>query len=318
MSSAEEQWDDGPRLTVAGVARRLGVAPATLRTWDRRYGVGPTEHTLGNHRRYTAADLGRLEVMRGLVLEGVPAREAARVALAGQHVPDARPDFPSLSGRLQDPVAEVPAELPGAAEVVRGLLRAAWALDSEVVSSVARQQLAAHGVLGAWNSVLLPLLIQIGARWASTGEGVEVEHLVSDCVSGALRQYALRNEVTAPPRPVLLACAPGDLHVLPLHALAAGLAERGTATRLLGADVPAAALTAAVRRTGAAALFVWAQTPKSGDPGPLLQLPVTRPATALVLGGQGWDPTTLPEHATLASDLGAAVALVGQALHAEQ
>ncbi|MFM8693986.1 MAG: transposase, partial [Actinomycetota bacterium] len=26
------------RLTVASVARRLGVAPATLRTWDRRYG----------------------------------------------------------------------------------------------------------------------------------------------------------------------------------------------------------------------------------------------------------------------------------------
>ena len=29
-------------LGVAAVARRLGVAPATLRTWDRRYGVGPT------------------------------------------------------------------------------------------------------------------------------------------------------------------------------------------------------------------------------------------------------------------------------------
>ena len=34
----------GPALTVAAVARRLGVAPATLRTWDRRYGLGPTEH----------------------------------------------------------------------------------------------------------------------------------------------------------------------------------------------------------------------------------------------------------------------------------
>ena len=27
-----------PRLTVAAVAHRLGVAPATLRTWARRYG----------------------------------------------------------------------------------------------------------------------------------------------------------------------------------------------------------------------------------------------------------------------------------------
>ena len=39
-------------LTVAAVARRLGVAPATLRTWDRRYGLGPSSHEAGEHRRY--------------------------------------------------------------------------------------------------------------------------------------------------------------------------------------------------------------------------------------------------------------------------
>lgn len=41
-----------PVLSVAAVARRLGVAPATLRTWDRRYGLGPTGHTVGRHRKY--------------------------------------------------------------------------------------------------------------------------------------------------------------------------------------------------------------------------------------------------------------------------
>ena len=59
-----------PTLTVAAVARRLGVAPATLRTWARRYGLGPSEHTAGEHRRYSAADLTRLVVMRRLTLEG--------------------------------------------------------------------------------------------------------------------------------------------------------------------------------------------------------------------------------------------------------
>ncbi len=29
-------------LSVAAVARRIGIAPATLRTWDRRYGLGPS------------------------------------------------------------------------------------------------------------------------------------------------------------------------------------------------------------------------------------------------------------------------------------
>src|SRR6478735_4700166 len=72
----------GPSVTVAGVARRLGVAPATLRTWDRRYGLGPTEHAAGAHRRYTPADVSRLEVMRRLVLDGVAPADAARAALA--------------------------------------------------------------------------------------------------------------------------------------------------------------------------------------------------------------------------------------------
>ncbi|MCX0246766.1 MerR family DNA-binding transcriptional regulator, partial [Streptomyces drozdowiczii] len=38
-------------LTTGDVARRLGVAPTTVRTWDRRYGLGPEAHTGGRHRR---------------------------------------------------------------------------------------------------------------------------------------------------------------------------------------------------------------------------------------------------------------------------
>ena len=57
-----------PGSTVAAVARRLGIAPATLRTWDRRYGLGPTEHNAGSHRRYSPQDVIRLTLMRRLVV----------------------------------------------------------------------------------------------------------------------------------------------------------------------------------------------------------------------------------------------------------
>src|SRR5215470_11747005 len=72
-----------PALTVAAVARRLGVAPSTLRTWDRRYGLGPSGHVAGAHRRYTPGDLGRLVVMRRLTVSGVPPAEAAVMARLG-------------------------------------------------------------------------------------------------------------------------------------------------------------------------------------------------------------------------------------------
>ena len=69
-------------LTVAAVARRLGVAPATLRTWDRRYDLGPSEHSAGTHRRYNATDVARLDLMRRLLNQGVAPQEAARIAKA--------------------------------------------------------------------------------------------------------------------------------------------------------------------------------------------------------------------------------------------
>ena len=53
-------WHVEELLTVAAVARRLGIAPATLRTWDRRYGLGPTDHEEGNHRKYGPRDVARL------------------------------------------------------------------------------------------------------------------------------------------------------------------------------------------------------------------------------------------------------------------
>ena len=73
----QRETGGAPQLSVAAVARRLGVAPATLRTWDRRYGLGPSGHAAGAHRRYSGTDLARLIVMRRLTIDGVAPVEAA-------------------------------------------------------------------------------------------------------------------------------------------------------------------------------------------------------------------------------------------------
>jgi DNA-binding transcriptional MerR regulator len=70
--------DEG--LSAGAVARRLGVAVTTLRTWHQRYGLGPSRHVPGHHRRYTADDLARLEIMRRLTVQGIAPAEAARWA----------------------------------------------------------------------------------------------------------------------------------------------------------------------------------------------------------------------------------------------
>jgi methanogenic corrinoid protein MtbC1 len=190
------------------------------------------------------------------------------------------------------------------------------ALDARAVARTVRAEIEVHGVLHTWEHVLRPVLVAVGERWASTGEGVEVEHLLSDCVAAVLREVADRVEEPAGRRPVLLSCAPDESHSLPLHALAAALGERGIASRNLGPAMPAAALEAAVRRTGPALLFVWSQLPSTADPAVLAALPVTRPPTSVVVGGPGWRADRLPHRITVATGLPEAVELVERAVGA--
>ena len=302
-----------PRWTVAAVARRLGIAPATLRTWARRYDLGPSEHAAGSHRRYTEADVARLDAMRRLTLDGVPPAEAAQVARALPPVAEQPRRAAADADSARHGGGNVLA-LPGADALVRGLGRAAMALDAHTVTRRLQACVEEHGVLRTWDDVLRPVLVAVGARWAATGEGVEVEHLLADCVTGVLREVSGRARETPGARPVLLAGAPDEQHALPLHALAAALAEEGVATRTLGPAMPGPALRASVQRTGPAVLFVWSQLAGTADPRVLADLPVTRPPTAVLVGGPGWDTGRLPSRAVLAVDLPDAVSLTRRAL----
>jgi DNA-binding transcriptional MerR regulator len=295
----------GPSLTVGVLARRLGLAPATLRTWDRRYGIGPTGHAAGSHRRYTPGDVQRLQVMRRLTREGVLPAEAARIALAGSTaaVRDDPPDVVGTPG---------PVPLPDTGAALRGLVRAAQALDASAIDRMLKRALHAHGVLWTWDCLLVPALVAVGDKWGATGSGVDVEHLLTDCV---VRNLAGATPEVADPRnarPVLLACAPEELHCLPLHALDAALAERGIDGRVLGARVPSDALAAAVDRAGASAVFIWASDPALTSADLLAAVPATRPPVTVVVGGPGW-AGEVPHPAIQVKQLSAAVTTLQRA-----
>ncbi|MCU0264691.1 MAG: MerR family transcriptional regulator [Actinomycetia bacterium] len=293
-------------LTVAAVARRLGVAPATLRTWDRRYGIGPSLRTAGAHRRYGPEDVARLEVMRRLTLDGVGPGEAARVALAsdGSAAPAASAAHAHGGGRVL--------ALPQAAPDVRGLGRAAMALDGQAVLELLRSAVAARGVVPTWEELVVPVLAGIGRRWESTGQSIEVEHLLSECVATVLRAVGQDVPAARNHRPVLLAAAAEEMHTLPLYAVAGGLAEVGVQSRLLGARVPGEALAAAVRRSGPSAVFVWSQLSATGDPGLLAGLPGQRSPVLVAAGGPGW-PEVLPDGVVRCAHLEDAVARLAAA-----
>lgn len=269
-----------PGLTVAAVARRLGIAPATLRTWDRRYGLGPTEHCQGAHRRYSAKDVALLEQVRRLINSGVAPGEAARAArAAGAGQPPSPPPAQ---------LAVAPASLGAEKASRRGLARAANAFDTGACRLIITDSIEKRGVVWTWESLLTPLLIEVGASWAASGQGVEVEHLLTQVIESCFGAVEARLRTPINVRPVLLASAPDELHSLTLAALAGALAERQIEVRVLGQRVPTEALVKTAQRSGPIAVFVWSQISDTGDPMPLLALRKIRPAPTVVIGGPGW------------------------------
>ncbi len=276
MSPAEQPpLATGELLNVAAVARRIGVAPATLRTWARRYGIGPSEHEVGSHRKYCPSDLAKLTVMRRLISSGVAPADAAEQAKAheGEVVIE---EFTSLCRECN--------------ETIDAIFNASEAHDSLFVETMLRNEISENGIISAWQDVFVPVLIQVGTAWEKSGKGIEVEHMLTEILKRVLREST--SEIVAPvnSRPVLLASVGEELHSLALHALAAALAERGIETHFLGARTPVEAISSMVSRFAPPAVFLWAQLPVNGDPKFVTGIPAVRPAPRVIIGGPGWNP----------------------------
>ncbi|MFD6194904.1 MerR family transcriptional regulator [Streptomyces sp. NPDC060275] len=251
-------------LTTGEVARRLGVAPTTVRTWDRRYGLGPDAHTGGRHRRWTAEDVARLERMCALTATGLPPAEAARLARSEEGPTAPGPRSTDAARRVSGghrSRAGSGLRLGDVRQECRGIARAALRLDAAVLDELLLAAIAEHGLVAAWTEVIVPTLQAVGRKWETSGEKyVEVEHFLSWHVSGALRRATPRTVEDRPGATTVLACVPGENHTLPLEVLSAALTERGIPVRMFGGALPVESLVAAVRRTGPAAVALWSQS----------------------------------------------------------
>jgi DNA-binding transcriptional MerR regulator len=262
-------------LTVAAVARRLGVAPATLRTWDRRYGLGPSSHEAGEHRRYCPSDLAKLTVMRRLITTGVAPCDAAVTAKAHKGSITLEKIIDSFEVRE---------------ELVESLHRAAKSLDKSFIEAALRKDIASHGVIASWTEVIVPLLFLVGDEWEADGSGIEVEHMLTEIIKRILREGVAEIKQPINSQPVLLAAVGEEMHSLALHALAAALAEKRIETFFLGARTPLEAISGMVKRAAPPAVFLWAQLTQNCDPKFITELPAIRPAPRIIVGGPGWNP----------------------------
>jgi MerR family transcriptional regulator, light-induced transcriptional regulator len=226
----------GAAWTAGQVARHLGIAESTLRSWHRRYNIGPHGSEPGRYRRYTEADVARLQRMLELIKLGMLASDAARTVAAGE------PEAVSAERDVADLVA------------------AARAADSERCGVVLDNIMTRRGVVEAWETVCRPALAIVDAEQRDDPDCMDIEHALSWAILGALHRVP-RPPIAPGTNVVLMACVESEHHTLPLAALAAALGTYRIPVRMLGAATPTQSLVRAVRDVRPAAVVLWSQRP---------------------------------------------------------
>ena len=106
-------------LPIGEIARRSGVSEATLRAWERRYGLLEPERTDGGHRRYREQDVEQVRRVVALIEEGWSAGSAAAEVVSGRDT-QAAGSAAVLTAQRTSSAAEVDAD--GVAAAYRAAL----------------------------------------------------------------------------------------------------------------------------------------------------------------------------------------------------
>ena len=235
--------------SVGAVSDRLDVAPSTLRTWERRYGIGPSHRTQGGHRRYTERDIERVELVRRLVGRGVSAQDAARVArsLGQDELVSALTEEADRDGRGIEPE-----------DIVDAVLAATITSDGRRLHDLFVDLLSGTQFAAAWREVFSPVLTRM-ARERSLGSlEVEAERLATEVLLHEMRGVRSRGQRSSTPQ-VLLASAVQDEACLPMVALGAALVDAEVTTHTVGPETDSRAVTDLVEKMRPQVLLWWDQ-----------------------------------------------------------
>lgn len=283
-------------------ARATGVSEATLRAWERRYGVISPQRTESGYRLYDDAAIAAVIAMRDLVARGVaPSQAAAQLGEAAAAGTDAVDT--GTADSQHDSAAFV---------------AAARDLDAPALTRCLDEAFSRASFERVADGWLMPVLAALGAAWADGTVSVAGEHLAAQCVMRRLGMaYEGVGERPGGPS-VVIGLPPGGRHELGVLAFAVAARRAGLRTVYLGADVPAADwVTAAdaLRQSPSRAVVLAVAARRDARAGAGVLARVHEHDPDLLLAGGGHAQDLLPEPCLrLGHELGAAAATLSACL----
>ncbi len=282
--------DDTPIYTIKTVVQQTGIAPATLRAWERRYGVLSPGRSDGGYRLYAERDIATLRWLKSQVEAGV-AISSAVALLDLRHQAGETPELIVLPAAARGPV-EPPVPAPNArstAEIVADLLAALLTFRETEGEQLLAEAFALYPIEVVAEEVIAPVLIEVGERWHVGQTTVVQEHFATAFLR--LRLTALFHAYDQPAAGPLaiVGSAPGEWHDVGILLVALALRRHGWRVIFLGQNVPMDHLVEEIAHLRPALVCLSATTILTVPPlqeiiGALERLPEPHPR--LVLGGR--------------------------------
>jgi MerR family transcriptional regulator, light-induced transcriptional regulator len=218
-----------PIYNAKAVAQQTGVTPATLRAWERRYGVLLPDRTAGGHRLYSARDIAAIKWLRQHIEQGMT---ISRAVMLLQH---------QLGRAGFIPQAQVLTEAPQPARSLDTLRADLYEtlidFDETTADEVLSAAYALHPVEAVCVSVMQAVLTQLGHAWATGKITVAHEHFASNYLRRKLLALIDAGPSTRPGT-IAIGAAPADLHEMGILLLSIFLRRRGWHVVYLGQAVP--------------------------------------------------------------------------------
>ena len=231
---------DVPTIRIGELARRAGLPAATLRSWERRYGIVSPGRTEGGYRLYTERDQARLTQMLELITQGLaPAQAAGRVL---EEAALSQADETASIETRPDPLSDSDSERLGSS-----LLERLLDYDDVGAHAAIDRAIAAYGIEIMSSAVILPVVRRIGELCDAGAISVSEEHFASNLIRGRILALG-RGWGVGRGRLALLVCPPDERHDLGLLVFGLLMFQRGWRIAFLGADTPLLAIEGASER----------------------------------------------------------------------
>ncbi len=232
-TSSKRPATEEPLYNIGAVVRMTGVPEATLRVWERRYGFPQPARTQGGHRIYSESQIRQLQWVKAQIDEGLQTRQAIRALQSLEQNGRAPGDV------LISPATVLREERDASLAIFQEHLTQALLIhDVEEADQILGDALALYPLEDLVLDVMRPTLADIGYAWSEGSATVATEHFATYYLRHRLLMWMVTGPVPHPVRPVVLACAPGELHEGSLLIMGTLLRRRRWPIAYLGQSVP--------------------------------------------------------------------------------